>query len=72
MKLLKYRLKRNNRRVAINPNLISAVYEKSKNITEIYTLDCAKDEDAWDIKEEFDKVIKHLEGGVTKLWKKKN
>lgn len=48
-------------RIAINPNLVSGVYESTKDLsTEIYTLDCSKDEDAWDVIEDFDEVVEKL------------
>ena len=58
-----YRLNRNNKRIALNCNLVSAVHEKDNNVTEVYTLDCAKDDDAWDLKAPFDEVVKDLQVG---------
>lgn len=55
-----YKLSRNKKRVALNPALVSAIHEKSKKVTEVYTLDCAKDDDAWDIAAPFDEVLDAL------------
>ena len=55
-----YKVKRNGKRVALNPELVSAIHEKEDGWTEVYTLDCAKDEDAWDVQAPFDEVVKAL------------
>jgi len=64
---LVFTLKRNNKRVALNPALVSAIHEQSKEVTEVYTLDCAKDDDAWDVKAPFDVVLRAL-GQKKKRW----
>lgn len=67
MKMAQFTLGKNGRAVSINPALVSAVYEGSSGLTEIYTLDCARDKDCWDVKESFSDVVKRLEaaGGIT-------
>ena len=57
-----FKLKRNGKRVGLNPALVSALHEKSDDITEVYTLDCSKDEDAWDVAAPFDEVLVKLSG----------
>ena len=52
-----FKLKQNGKRVAVNPALVSALYETSLEVTEIYTLDCARDQDAWDVVAPFNEVL---------------
>ena len=56
-----FRLKQNGKRIAVNPSHVTAVYEDSENVTDIYTLDCARSADAWDVHESFDSVLTKLD-----------
>ena len=57
-----YLLKRNKKRVAVNPALVSAIHGTDGEVTEIYTLDCAADDDAWDVQAPFNQVLADLSG----------
>ena len=64
MKWPVFTLKRNGKRVALNPDLVSALHEQSDEVTEVYTLDCSKDDDAWDVLAPFDEVVKSMDTEV--------
>jgi len=55
-----FKVKKSGGRVAVNPAHVTAVYENSRGETEIFTLDCARDTDAWDVEETFDEVTERL------------
>ncbi len=55
-----FTLKRNGKRVAVNPNHVTAIYEDEEGKTDIFTLDCAREDDAWDVEQDFDTVRDQL------------
>lgn len=59
-----FTLAKNGCRVAINPRQATAVYEPENAPTEVYTLDCARAKDAWDVTESFEEVLAALEKGA--------